>query len=118
MDGELRASSIDATYKVEGLGSRRRGDPRHASSSRETNRLHESARSSRVALRRVLSSRYSTDDEKGLASRGDGLGKRRVRRVVREVLLAGEESQKRSPHLRCVIANGAAEHGVSGFEGI
>ena len=35
---------------------------------------------------------------------------------MRDVFVAGEESQERSPLLRAMLANCAAEHGVTGFE--
>ena len=64
----------------------------------------------------ALSSRERADDEKGLAAASDGLGQRRVRRLVRQVFFARKESHERSPPLGRVVANGSREHRVSGLE--
>jgi hypothetical protein len=37
---------------------------------------------------------------------------------VGEIFLAGEETQERSALLCAVVANGAAQHGIAGFERI
>src|SRR5690348_306409 len=56
------------------------------------------------------------DDIKRLGAFDDGLGQRRVGRIVGDVLLAGEKSQERAALLRGVVANRSAEHGIARFE--
>ena len=56
------------------------------------------------------------DDHEWFDARRDGGGERRVGRLMRNVFVAGEESQKCTPLLRAVFANRAAEHRVAGFE--
>jgi hypothetical protein len=57
-------------------------------------------------------------DEKGLCARGDGFGKRGIRRVEGEVLRAGEEPQERPPALRHVVTDCPAKHRITGFKGV
>src|SRR5262249_54652567 len=45
-----------------------------------------------------------------------GVGQRRVRRFVGEVFATSEKTKKGAALLRDVIANGAGEHRVGGFE--
>jgi len=56
------------------------------------------------------------DDEEGLFPRRDRLREWSVRRLVGQVFLASEESQKRPPLQRIVVANRAAQHGITGLE--
>ena len=56
------------------------------------------------------------DDHEWFDARRDCGRERRVGRLMRDVFVAGEESQERSPLLRAVIANRAAEHWVASFE--
>src|SRR6267143_1593084 len=56
------------------------------------------------------------NDEKGLFSRCDGVGKRGIRRLKGIVFLAGEEAQERTALLRDVVADGAAQHRILCFE--
>jgi hypothetical protein len=56
------------------------------------------------------------ENDEGLARGEDGLGERRVGALVREVFLAGEVAYERSALEGVVIADGAAEHRVPGFE--
>ena len=59
---------------------------------------------------------YSPDDEKRPRSGGHRIGQRRVGRLVREVLFAGEKPYERTTLMRNVIANRAAQHWITGFE--
>ena len=56
------------------------------------------------------------DDQKRLRARRDRVGQRRVRRLVRQILLAGEEPHERPALLRDVIADRAAQHRIAGLE--
>jgi hypothetical protein len=58
------------------------------------------------------------ENDEGLARGEDGLGKRRVGALVREVFLAGEVAYERSALEGVVIADSAAEHRVPRFERI
>ena len=57
-----------------------------------------------------------SDDEQRLGARRDRGGQRRVRRVVGQILLAGEEPHERPALLRDVIADRAAQHRIAGLE--
>src|SRR5580698_1436743 len=63
------------------------------------------------------SSNSSNHDERFLPGR-DGVGQRRVGRLVRQVFLAGEEAQKRSALSRGVIANGPTQHRIASLKRI
>lgn len=58
------------------------------------------------------------ENDERFARGKDGLGKRRVGALVREVFLAGEVAYERSALEGIVIADGAAEHRVPRFERI
>jgi len=55
-------------------------------------------------------------DEEGFRTGGDGVGEKRVRRLVRKILRAREEAEEGAAFERDVIADSAAEHGIGGFE--
>jgi len=57
-------------------------------------------------------------DEQRFRSRRNGVGQRRIRRLMRKVLRASEKSQERAPLLRDVIANRSLQHRIAGFERI
>jgi len=63
-----------------------------------------------------LTARNGTYDEKGLRSRGNGLGERSIRRFVGEILLASEEAQERSALLGDLVADRAAQHRITGLK--
>jgi len=67
---------------------------------------------------RRLASGDGTYDEQRLGAGDNSIGEGRVGRFVREIFGAGEETEEGAAFLGDVIANGAAEHGVGGFEGI
>src|SRR5256884_3009710 len=56
------------------------------------------------------------DHEKRLRSRRDRVGERGIRRLVRQVPLAGEEAQEGPSPLGDVVADRAAQHGITGLE--
>src|SRR5581483_4321474 len=56
------------------------------------------------------------DHQERLGAARHRLGERRVRRLVREVPLAGEEPHERPAAVREVVPDGAGEHGVGGLE--
>src|SRR6478609_8088863 len=58
------------------------------------------------------------DDQVWLLARYDRIGQRGIRRLVREILLAGEEADKGPPLLRDLIADRAAKHRVLGLDGV
>ena len=56
-----------------------------------------------------LAAGNGSDDEKGFCPCGDGLGQWGVRRLMRQILFAGEESQKWPALLRDLIADRATQ---------
>src|SRR2546422_8923784 len=56
------------------------------------------------------------DHEKWLRARRDRVGERGIRRLVRQVPLAGEEPQEGPPPLGDVVADRAAQHRIAGLE--
>ena len=65
---------------------------------------------------RVLAAGHGADDEVGLEAGGDGTGQRGVGWLMGQVLLAGEEPDERPPWPAVMIADGAAQHRVAGFQ--
>ena len=61
------------------------------------------------------SSNSSNHEERFLPGR-DGVGQRRIGRLVRQIFLAGEETQKRPALSRDVIANRPAQHRIAGLK--
>jgi len=55
-------------------------------------------------------------DQQRFLPRRDRLGQRSIRRFMRQIFLAGEESQKRPPHLCDLIPNRPAQHGITGLQ--
>jgi hypothetical protein len=81
----------------------------------------ESRRSARGAqpLREIrLSACNRPDDNKRLLAGRDRLGQRSVGRLVRQILLASKEAQKRPALSRVVVADGSAQHRIASFERI
>src|ERR1700746_3074460 len=66
--------------------------------------------------RKLLTAGDCAQHNQRLFSGDDGVGEGGVRRVVREVLLAGEEAQEGAALQRNVVANGPAQHRIAGFE--
>ena len=66
----------------------------------------------------ALAAGDGANDEKWLLARGDVFGQGRVGRFVGQIFLAGEEAQKGAALLRVVVADGAAQHRITGFERI
>src|SRR3954447_19666998 len=58
------------------------------------------------------------DDQEGLGPRRDHVGERRVGRLERQVLLAGEEPQERASTEGDVVADRPAQHRIAGLEGV
>ena len=65
---------------------------------------------------RVLAAGHGADDEVGLGAGSDRAGQRVIGRLVRQVLLAGEEPDERPPRPAVMTADGAAQHRVAGFQ--
>src|SRR5262249_3569627 len=65
---------------------------------------------------RRLTSCYGPYDHEGLRARYDRIGQRVIGRLMREILLAGEEPHERPPALRSVIADRAAQRRIPGLE--
>ena len=59
-----------------------------------------------------------TDDKEGLCAQDHGLGKWSVRGFVGDIFGAGKKAEEGAALEGDVIADGAAEHGVGGFEGV
>src|SRR6185436_16124091 len=59
-----------------------------------------------------------SDDEKRLVSTRDRVGQRGIRRLVRQVLLAGEEPQERAALPGRMVADRPSQHRVAGLERI
>jgi hypothetical protein len=73
-------------------------------------------RCSRLALddaNNLLPARDCSKNNEWLLAAGHGFGKRRVGRIVREVLLAGEKAQEGAALEAAVLADGAAQHGIA-----
>src|SRR5207244_8094441 len=68
------------------------------------------------ANRRGLTAGDGPYDEKGLRPRSDRRGQWGVRRLMGQILLAGEEPQHRPALLRDVVADRAAQHRIAGLE--
>ena len=64
----------------------------------------------------ALAARNCTYDEKRLLPGRDRLGQWSIRRLVGQILLAGEETQERPALLRDLVADRPAQHGIAGFE--
>src|SRR6266850_1405926 len=73
---------------------------------------------SQPSASRPLPAGDGPNDEKGLFSRCDCIGKRGIRRLKGIVFLAGEEAQERTALLCDVVADGAAQHRILDLEGI
>ena len=72
-----------------------------------------------LAIRRGwlhLAAGNGPDDQKRLRPRRDRVGQRGVRRLVGQVLLAGEEPHERPALLRDVVADRPAQHRIAGLE--
>src|SRR5205823_177714 len=67
-------------------------------------------------LRMALTTRNGPDHNKWLFPGCDCIGERGVGRLVGEVFFAGEEAQEGAALLGVVVADGAAQHGIAGFE--
>jgi hypothetical protein len=63
-----------------------------------------------------LAACYGSDDQEWLFSGCYGAGQRGIRRVVRQVFVAGKEAQEGSALLRDLIADGPSEHRVASFQ--
>jgi hypothetical protein len=61
-------------------------------------------------------SRHGTHDQKRLGSCLDWVWQRRIRRLVRQILLAGEEPHERSALLRYVVADCPAQHRIASLD--
>jgi hypothetical protein len=64
----------------------------------------------------ALTARNRCDHQQRLHSQGDRLGQRSIKRRESKVLFAGVVPQERSPLMRDVVANRAAEHWVAGLQ--
>ena len=66
----------------------------------------------------ALASRDGSEDNERFFPAGDRFGHGSVWGLVGQILFAGEEAQEWTALQRAVIANGAAQHRVAGFEGV
>jgi hypothetical protein len=66
-----------------------------------------------VLRHRQLTARDRTDNQKRFFPRRNCLGQRSVGRFVGEIFLASKKAQKRSPLQGAVVADGAAQHGIT-----
>jgi hypothetical protein len=71
---------------------------------------------SRKIGRQALAPCHCPDDEERLGSLRDRVWQRGVRRFLGQILVAGEEPHERPALVRDVVADGAAQHRVPGFE--
>jgi hypothetical protein len=65
-----------------------------------------------------LAAGYGSEDDEGFAGGEDGLGERGIGGEVGPVFFADEEAEEGAALLGDVVADGAAEHGVGGLEGV
>src|SRR5688572_8905715 len=63
-----------------------------------------------------LAAGHGPDDQERLGAGRDRVGQRGVRRLVGQVLLAGEEPHERSPLVGHVVADRPAQHGMVALE--
>src|ERR1022692_3385219 len=63
-----------------------------------------------------LAAGHGADDEIRLGADGDGPGQQGVGRVMGQGLLAGEETGERPPRAAVMVADGAAQYRVAGFQ--
>ena len=63
-----------------------------------------------------LTAGNGAEDDKGFRPRCDRIGKRGIRRLMREILLAGEEPQERPALLGHLIADRPAQHRIAGLK--
>src|SRR4051812_46185452 len=84
------------------------------------NRLSTTARdrgsSGPILMDSISPPRNRPDYVERFLAAGDGVGQRRIRRVVGEVLLAGEEAQEGAALLGDVVADRPPQHRIAGFE--
>ncbi len=66
----------------------------------------------------MLAARDGTEDDEGLFAFEDGGGEWGAGGLVRDVFHIGEEAQEGTAFEGDVVADGAAELGVEGFEGV
>jgi len=71
----------------------------------------------RTPTRRLSAGKSAPDDE-GFCAGCNGFGKRLVGRVVGKVLLAGKVSQERATLFGHMVSDGAAQHRVTGLNGV
>src|SRR5688572_8571170 len=71
-----------------------------------------------IAYVAILAAGDRADDQERFLSRRHRFGQRCIGRFQREILLAGEVAQERPAVEGAVVANGAAQHGVAGLQGI
>ncbi len=65
-----------------------------------------------------LAPRNGSQDDQRLLPGGNSLGQGCVRGVMRQIFLAGEEAQEGAALERDVVADGAAQYGIAGLEGV
>jgi len=80
--------------------------------------LRCSGRSCGGGVKLLLSAGDGADDQEGFFAGGDGGGERGVGRIVGEIFLAGEEAEEGATLLRDVVADGALQDRIAGFEGV
>ncbi len=66
----------------------------------------------------LLTSGDRSDNEKRLLPRRNLVGQRRIGQLMRQILLAREESQKRPPLLRDLIPDRPPQHGITSLKRI
>jgi hypothetical protein len=66
--------------------------------------------------RQILAARDGRDYPEWLFPRGYSLWQRRVRRIVRQIILASEVTKHGAALVRSMVADGAAEHGIASFK--
>lgn len=63
-----------------------------------------------------LAASYSSYHDKGFRAGGDCVGQGGVRWLMGQIFFAGEEAEEGPALERAVLADGAAQHGIAGFE--
>src|SRR5439155_1295763 len=67
---------------------------------------------------RALAAGHGAHDQKRLGTERDRVGQRGVRRLVGQILLAGEEPHERPALLCDLVADRPEQHGIAGLEGV
>src|SRR5436305_484649 len=113
---DLRLSALEAEHHV--AGRLDEGDAEGKLACHDTYYNPSRVPDGLALLWAISPARHRPDDQKGLLPVRHRVGQRGVRRLVRQVLLAGEEPHERPAPLRGVVADRPAQHRIGGLDGV